>query len=192
MALKLVTGPVVEPVSLGNMKEHLRIVDFIIDDDYISLLIKAARESAETFQSRSFITQTWDLFLDEFPERDPIIRVPKPPLQSVTTVKYTDALGVVQELVAVTDYQVDTKSEPGRISPAFGMVWPVTRAVLNAVEIRFLSGGIAAADVLEKIKMAIKQIVAHWYEHREEISEIKLARVPHTAVALLWENRNFG
>ncbi|KKM71081.1 hypothetical protein LCGC14_1434200 [marine sediment metagenome] len=192
MALKLVTGPVVEPVSLGNMKEHLRIVDFIIDDDYISLLIKAARESAETFQSRSFITQTWDLFLDEFPERDPIIRVPKPPLQSVTTVKYTDASGVVQELVAVTDYQVDTKSEPGRISPAFGMVWPVTRAVLNAVEIRFLSGGIAAADVLEKIKMAIKQIVAHWYEHREEISEIKLARVPHTAVALLWENRNFG
>jgi len=192
VALKLVTGPVVEPVSLGNMKEHLRIVDFIIDDDYISLLIKAARESAETFQSRSFITQTWDLFLDEFPERDPIIRVPKPPLQSVTTVKYTDASGVVQELVAVTDYQVDTKSEPGRISPAFGMVWPVTRAVLNAVEIRFLSGGIAAADVLEKIKMAIKQIVAHWYEHREEISEIKLARVPHTAVALLWENRNFG
>lgn len=192
MALKLVTGPVVEPVSLGNMKEHLRIVDFIIDDDYISLLIKAARESAETFQSRSFITQTWDLFLDEFPERDPIIRVPKPPLQSVTTVKYTDASGVVQELVAVTDYQVDTKSEPGRISPAFGMVWPVTRVVLNAVEIRFLSGGIAAADVLEKIKMAIKQIVAHWYEHREEISEIKLARVPHTAVALLWENRNFG
>ena len=192
MALKLVTGPVVEPVSLGNMKEHLRIVDFIIDDDYISLLIKAARESAETFQSRSFITQTWDLFLDEFPERDPIIRVPKPPLQSVTTVKYTDASGVVQELVAVTDYQVDIKSEPGRISPAFGMVWPVTRVVLNAVEIRFLSGGIAAADVLEKIKMAIKQIVAHWYEHREEISEIKLVRVPHTAVALLWENRNFG
>ncbi len=29
-------------------------------------------------------------------------------------------------------------------------------------------------------------------EHREEISEIKLVRVPHTAVALLWENRNFG
>jgi hypothetical protein len=49
------------------------------------------------------------------------------PLQSVTTVKYYDASGVLQTL-ASTVYQVDTVSQPGRIVLAPTQIWPTVQA----------------------------------------------------------------
>ena len=66
MAVKLITPPALEPISLQEAKAHLR-VDFGDDDDYISALITAARDFAEGFTRRAFLTQSWLLALDHFP-----------------------------------------------------------------------------------------------------------------------------
>ena len=66
MAVYLIEGPAVEPLSLDQAKAHLR-VDIDDDDDLISTLITAAREYCEEFCHRAFITQTWQLLLDHFP-----------------------------------------------------------------------------------------------------------------------------
>src|SRR4030067_860491 len=95
------------------------------------------REQKKTRNNMSaLITQTWELYLDAFPAWE--IRVPKPTLQSITSIVYTDTDGILQTL-AGSMYLVDNKSEPGRITPAFGEVWPVTRAQINAVIVRFVA-----------------------------------------------------
>jgi hypothetical protein len=40
-----------------------------------------------------------------------------------------------------------------------------------------------------KMKAAIKLIVGHWYEHREEAIDVNLARIPLAAEALLNQDR---
>jgi len=66
MAVKLITPPAAEPMTVLEAKAHLR-VDFPDDDDYIAALITAARDYAEGFTRRAFLTQSWLLALDHFP-----------------------------------------------------------------------------------------------------------------------------
>ncbi len=168
MTLVLVTGSTEEPIDTANAKAHLR-VGATDDDSYIDDLIVAARIDAEQFTRRAFVTQIWDLKLDRFPDSSAWpIAVPNPPLQSVTDIKFTDTNNVLQTWDA-SKYQVDSDSEPGRILPSPGEVWPTTRDVLNAVQIRFIAGYGAADDVPEQIKQGMRSLLAHWYEHREDV-----------------------
>lgn len=134
------------------------------DDTYLTSLITVARRWCEDYQNRACITQTWDLYLDEFPAED-YIEVPMPPLASVTTLKYKDTAGTLQTWAA-TNYVVDTMSEPGRIALAYGVSWPSTYDEIQAVQIRFVCG---AATVDMRVKQALLLLVGHWYANREAV-----------------------
>src|SRR4030066_696996 len=142
-ALVLITPPATEPLTNAEAMVHLR-GDSQIEIPKNENLIKAARETAERITRRALITQTWELYLDTFPAWE--IGVPKPTLQSIISIVYTDTDGILQTLPG-SMYLVDEKSEPGRITPAFGEVWPVTRAQTNAVIVRFVAGYGDADDV---------------------------------------------
>lgn len=189
-ALTEATAPAAEPLSTAEAKAHLR-VDFTDDDTLIDRLIKAARGRAEVFTRRAFITQTWDMDLDRFPGWQ--IEIPKAPLQSVTQIDYLDSDGVSQTLLSSL-YRVDARSKPGRITPVFGEVWPVTRSTTNAVTIRFVAGyGNAGSDVPEDIIQAILLMVGDLYEHREEfITGTIVSRIPRGAEALLHPHKVFS
>src|SRR5512139_2288241 len=109
--LKLITAPTVEPVTTAETKSHLR-VDTTADDTLIGTLITAARQDSEEYLNRALVTQTWDLYMDGFPTTTKI-KVPLPPLQSITSIKYYDEDDVEATMTA-TDYIVDTVSEPGQ------------------------------------------------------------------------------
>jgi uncharacterized phiE125 gp8 family phage protein len=158
----LVTAPSVEPVVFDpDLKEHLRLPDSS-EQTKVEGLVTAARAFLEDIANRAFVTQTWDLFLDRFPS---CILVPRPRLQSVTTIKYRDTDGQ-QVTLDSSKYQVDIKSEPGRIIPVYGETWPSTRAELNAVEVRYVAGyGDAAADVDASAKHLIKILVSEYFEN---------------------------
>jgi uncharacterized phiE125 gp8 family phage protein len=165
MGRTLVDAPAVEPVTKTEAKAQLRITHSD-EDTIIDGLITAARHYSENYCQRVFITQTWDLFLDCFPAE---IEIPFPPLQSVTHIKYIDTDGNEQTLSA-SNYTVDSSSFIGRIVPAYGESWPSIRYVPNAVNVRFVAGyGDAASDVPETIKLAMKMLIAHWYENRETV-----------------------
>lgn len=119
------------------------------EDWLIGMLIKAARIAAEGITNRALITQTWDLYLDNFPPWE--LYLPMPTLQSVVSISYVDSNGTTQTLAA-DQYLVDAKSEPARITPAWGLVWPVTRWQTNAVTVRFACGYGTASDVPDGIK----------------------------------------
>lgn len=184
MALTLVTPPTIEPITLDDAKRHLR-VSHSDEDGHILALITAAREWAENFTRRAFITQTWTLTLDRFPV---VFCVPKPPLQSVTAASFTYNLGGVATQVPTSVYAVDTDSQPGRVYEAYGQSWPTPRIIENAVSMRFVAGyGDAESDVPAPIRHAIRLMVSHFYEMREPtIVGTSIASVPMSVENLLY------
>lgn len=127
------------------------------EDPELLLFITSARQAAELLTRRAFITQTWELRLDDFPcadnssERALDIELPRPPLVSVTSITYLDTAGVRQTVDAAT-YDVDTSSEPGRIRPVWGAYWPVARCAMGSVVVRYVAGYGAASAVPRRIK----------------------------------------
>lgn len=176
------TPPVIEPVSLVELKAHCR-VDISDDDLLLSSLIAAARQHCEDLCRRQFINATWRLSLDVFPT-DPRciggwprprpegtdILLPRPRLSSVTSIVYIDGAGVSQTL-SPSGYIVSGDEEPGRIALAPGSIWPETQADrINSVVVTYVAGyGPAAAAVPQALKQAILMLAAHWYENRETI-----------------------
>ncbi len=162
-------APTEKPVSLEEAKLELRIT-WDGENSRIDSYIQAATDwGQEVATWRQFVTATRTLHLDEFPGSTMAIPVPFPPLSSVTTVKYIDTDGT-QQTWASSKYRVDTSSEPGRITPAFDQVWPVTRAITDAVEVEFVCGYGAASAVPQGIKKAILWLVVHQHENRQPIA----------------------
>ena len=124
-----VVAPAAEPVALDEAKRHLR-VDVTSRDLDIAAFITAAVAHVETLTRRALITRTSALRLDAFPAT--AIAMPHPPLRAVDSITYTDTNGDSQTWTP-SDYSVDVLTEPGRIQPAFGEVYPATRGVFNAV-----------------------------------------------------------
>lgn len=160
----LQTGPQEEPVSLAQAKRFLR-VQHDLDDADITGLIEDARERAERVTGRQLVTATWAMYLDRLPCE---IRVPYPRLQAVSSIQYVDQDGDTQTLAASL-YDVDTASEPGVISRAYGASWPVVKSSTpNVVTIAFTAGYGSAGSVPAGLKQRILNAVAHCYTKRVE------------------------
>ncbi|MES0444979.1 MAG: head-tail connector protein [Desulfobacterales bacterium] len=165
-------APTTEPVTVEEAKKN-SIIEFDDDDAYVSGLIKVARQYVEEYLSRALITQTWKLYLDCFPN---VIEIPVPPLVSAT-ITYVDTDGATQtESSAV--YTVDTDSDPGIIYEAYNQNWSTPRDVEKAVIVTFVAGYGAADDVPDPIKQAIKLLVGHYYENREQTSPLTMKEIP--------------
>lgn len=163
--LQIVAPPAAEPITLDEAKGHLRVT-LADDDDEISEWITAAREFLEEELGIVLIETQFDLFLDRPPTR--VLELPRWPLVRVDSVTYLDAAGVSQVWDAA-QWEYDATRQPGRLYPAYGQVWPVTRVHPQAVTIRLTAGYESAADVPKRARSALKLIMAHFYEHREEI-----------------------
>ena len=166
--LVLVTPPQEEPLSLGEAKDHLRVTS-TGEDSLIGRLIVTARQSVERRLGRALPTQTYDYFLDAFPRGD-AIEVPRPPLQSVTSVKYTPD-GGVETTFASADYLVDTTGHPGRIVLGVSEAWPSDQLqAINGLVVRFVAGyGNTPTDIPEPIRQAVLIYLATLFEHREAV-----------------------
>lgn len=168
MPLLLVTPPAAEPVSLANAKLHLG-VDFPDNDALIASFISAAREYAESYTLRQFVTAQWRYILDRFPCQ---IILPKSSCQQVISIQYIDMSGATQT-VPSTDYIVDAASDPARIAPGFGKIWPISLPQICSVWVTFDAGYGVAESVPEGIKNWIRSRVGSLYEHRKEVETMK-------------------
>jgi hypothetical protein len=225
------TDPTSEPVTLAQAKNFLRVT--VGDDDaLISVLIMAARESCENFCSRSFAIKGYLQTLDSFPyytdtvmsqmayppsyyalpmysttlwNYSQMIKLYMPPAISAA-IDYTDPLGENKTLVQDVDFLLDNVSEPSRIFPMPGIMWPPVLYCPNAVRIRFKAGfgstdtdpapidgdvaqGSGRQPMPGRVKLAIMQLLAGWYENRESLTEANMKEMPQHVKMILWSLR---
>jgi uncharacterized phiE125 gp8 family phage protein len=181
MALSLLIPPAVEPVTLQEAKDHLRL-DTDAHDPLVQMQIQAAREHVEMFTRRQLVVATYLLTLPAFAA---VIPLPLPPLHAVMQVQYRDPQGVLTVLDP-SAYTVDTSSEPGRL---YVTTIPPTATALDAVQITFEAGyGPTGSDVPGRLRAAILLLMADLYEHAEAQAEVRL-QDNTTAWRLLWGAR---
>ena len=186
MAWRIKTEPTALPVIVSETRDHC---DYGSSDrdSYFSQLIKAAMKTVERWEWRSLITQTLEVRLDAFPSGDDdVIYVPRPRLISVTSVKYVDTDGTTQTLSASL-YSSDVYTEPGRIKPAYGQVWPTTRsATMNAVTIEVQAGyGASHSHIPEDTKQLIYILVKHFWDNPAAVTDVQVRDLPMGVDALL-------
>lgn len=155
MAIKIINPPVIEPITLNEAKQHLR-VDGNDDDILIMSLIKQAREYCENYQNRKYITQTLELVLDSFPQGNAIIFYNCSPVQKVESIKYYD-VNRQEYLFDESNYISDLDGFVGRVVLNRGKHWPIVELQsVNAVRVRVVAGyGDSGDKVPEAIKWAI-------------------------------------
>lgn len=190
MRTTLSVAPTVEPITADEVKTHLRIMTSD-DDGYINDLIKVVRQKVEYDLRRALITQTWKMYLDDFPASGNLIRIPYPPLQSAgMVIKYYDTANV-QQTWSSDEYEVDIYSEPARVGLVSGCVYPSTYDRMNAVEITFVAGyGLTAATVPWTVKQAMFLLCGHYYENREATTDGRpITSVPMAYENLIWTER---
>jgi len=165
-------GPAAPAVPLGDLKAQVRLtLAEIAEDDLIEQMGLAAEEAVEAELGAALLTQSWKLRLDAFPCWE--LRLPRPSvgktgpsLSSVEQVAYVDPDGVTRVLDPAT-YDVDSSSRPGAVRPGYGLVWPTTRDVPNAVTVAYVVGRATADEVPAMVRAAIRLVVGDLYENRE-------------------------
>ena len=160
----LIDGPAVEPVSLPEMAAYLRLDDDA-EHELVAALIKAARLLVEASSRRVLIAQSWRLTLDAWPQGR-AISLPVSPAIAVAELQVLNAAG---EPVAVPldEVQLEDGSDPPRIRVGAA---PEPGVAQGGIRLDVQAGfGPAPEDVPEPLRLAIKMLVARWFENRGDI-----------------------
>jgi len=207
--LQLITAPETEPLTVAQAKAWCRI-DTNADEALVTALIRAARTFAENRLRRSLLTQTWCLTIDSFPGPS-LMGVPwgveytlpghaiileRPPIQSITAVKYIGLDGIQYTLpgfipgtglpgssntfVDLTYGGTVRVDDPLRLTPPFGQIWPIMMPQIGSVTVTYntgygddvdgtLEGAPFGSPVPEDILTWMKLRIAALYENREEV-----------------------
>lgn len=185
--LMLTTAPQIEPITLDEAQNYLKVVDLTDEKEnaYIQSLVTVAREWCEMYQHRAYITQTWEMSLNEFPcasddmlndyETTSIIEIPKGKLQKINSISYKDIYGNEKSLVENDDYIVSNRGILGKVSPPYGAIFPTEPLFpLDPIVINFTCGyGDTADKVPSKVKQAMYMLISHWYDNRAIISDLR-------------------
>lgn len=177
MILTRAAEPINEPVTVDELKAHLR-VDGDSEHDYIAMLITAARQYVETTLRRTLTPCSWELVTEAGVDA---IYLPMPPILAVSSVTDENNEAVSHSL---------TMAGAVKLTGASGLV-----------KIAYTAGMAAADDAAnvqrDKVpaiyRHAIKLIAAHLYENREDVivgAGITASQLPSGVDRLLSANRN--
>ena len=160
-------GSITEPVTVTQLKLYCGIdVSFATDDELLTAAISAGREFVENETGRQLPAATYDLTLDKFPK---MIYVPRPPLATITSIKYQDTDDAEQTL-ATSVYDVDSvdTDRVSRIVLKSGQQWPAVYTGINGIVVRFTCG---YATVPAVLLATVKQYAKELYDFGEPDTE---------------------
>ena len=160
MPAVLIAGPAAEPVSIAELRAHLRLAAG--EDALSASLIAAARMTVEQQSGLRLMTQSWRVLLDDWPQG--VCELPVAPVQAVTSVKLP---GDPEHALAASDYRLQTNLLPPQIR-FLGNHLPRPQQPECGIHINLTVGfGPAAADVPDDLRLAVLQLAAHWYDADE-------------------------
>lgn len=176
MILNRVTQPTAEPITVDEAKVHLR-VDGNLEHDYIEALVIVAREYVETVLGLSLMPCEWLMITDASDS----IALPMGPVTAVAWVK--DSSDDPISYVSTLDQKVELSGASGLVQIRYAAGCAALDAEAN----------VARAAVPALFKQAIKLIVGHLYENREDVvvgSGLTASKLPVGVNAILSPHRN--
>lgn len=205
-----VTEPEREPVTAIEAREHLRLDDDV-DNVQVMSYIMAARQWAENYTDRVFITRTMRQYLDaqegimirywegsrtghQNIGANQHIELAAAPLVEVTSIKYYNDADEESTWDA-SNYYVDSASDVPKVILRDGGNFPTDLRVANGLEINFTAGyGSSPKDVPEPIRLAILQYMTFMYEHRGDFERFPPPQPPVILRTLLnpYKRMRFG
>lgn len=202
-SVTVATPPSVEPVTLAEARQHLRLVatgspETHPDDDFVSRAIASARRMAENFTNRAFVETTYAWRFDRFESESVELSLPVGAGRAVDAITYIDKNGDSQSF---TDFAFLATDNGGRIAPNVDKTWPDARGSLGDVTITFRAGYAPTGDsppdyranIPDDIKNAILFAVGHLYENRSSVVlDTNATKVPMAFEHILWPYRIAG
>ena len=182
MTVEITGTPTLDSViTVANLKAHLR-VDHSDEDTLIQSLRDAAIAWIEDYCNTRLGDVTAVGYIDYFYSA----RFPVGPINSITSITYKDTAGSTQTLDA-SKYWYDIKTKSARIT--FDSVPDLYDDTFNAVQIN-MNLGYPEADVPEPILHAIRLLVGHLYENRQQVTRTNVYELPLGIHALVSPYRN--
>lgn len=178
MSLTLIAPPADEPVSLGELKDHLRVTESA-EDALIASLGAAARRAVEARAGLALMAQGWRLTLDRAPTA--IMSLPRAPVLSLDDVSAIDRTGAATSIDPDL-YDFESGPRARLITRGF---WPPTSRRVGGIRIDFTAGWTDAGSVPEELKLAVKMLAAHFYENRESVAAERVFAAPQAVDALI-------
>ncbi|HEC61288.1 MAG TPA: hypothetical protein ENI27_03430 [bacterium] len=169
MKISVVTPTTAEPLSLEEVKDHLRIgLGETEEDELLEGFIATARAKAEEVTNYKLQRQTLKLYIDAWPAND-CIELPFPPLSTDTApilqYKKSNSSTVT---VGSSVWIADPVSEPARLCLEYNESWPSdTLHNVNPISVQYLCG--YSTNVPSKTKSGMKLMIGDLYENRESI-----------------------
>jgi uncharacterized phiE125 gp8 family phage protein len=162
--LSRVTAPAYEPMTLAEAKLYLRI-NTVSEDSLISDLIVAARMAAESYLSRSLITQTWKLAYNDYIPNT--VFLPMGPVIAITNVTIYNPDGSSQIVDSVGYYLNAAKDSLVMNSPLFAL----NIGIGSRIEITYTAGYGDSSAVPKPIKFGMLAHMAALYDSRGTMSD---------------------
>lgn len=167
------------PLSVLEAKRQLRIEpDDVEQDEHIADLCAAAHRKIERELGYPILRQTRETHLTGFPCGPIWLGGGANP--EVVSIKYRDTAGVLHTLDAAS-YNLDGVSRIAQVFPAPSVSWPSTTRMPGAVIVEWQAGWESPPDVDEDLIHAMKLLVGHWDQNREDLvvgtisTEVRLA-----------------
>jgi uncharacterized phiE125 gp8 family phage protein len=164
----LVDGPQLEPVSLVEAKGWLR-VEGSDEDSLIQALIIAARLTVESEIGLVLLAQNWRIIGDQWPPSETLpVRIGR--VISVAGGRVFPAAGAPQ-LLAAAEFEIVKGQEHDSIRP---LLRPAPGRRRGGIEIDVRLGfGEFASQVPEPLRLAVRQLVAYWFENRGDAAIVE-------------------
>lgn len=150
-------GPQVEPVSVAELKAHLRVNES--DETLLRTLISSARMTVEAQAGLRLMTQSWLTLLTDWPPSE--LHLPHWPVQSITRIRL---LGPQPALVDEAVWETQLAARPARLYIDLTRAPRLLRA-RHGIEIEQQVGfGDAPSDVPENLRLAVLMLAGHWFD----------------------------
>ena len=160
---RIIILPIRTPISLSDVKTHLRLeAAFTADDNYITALIDTAINYVEHFCNRKLLTQTWEGVFESWTDVEKYF-IPGGQLQEIVSVSYYDEDNV-NHVVSVDDYIViGVGTDEGKIEFVDDADLSNDLYQVNPIRVRYTCGYYQGnAWVAETAYVAGDQVLANY------------------------------
>jgi len=164
--LTLITAPTAQPISLEEVKEHLRIVvTDATQDNYLGDIQDSAVDQFQSDAEYQVMTATYKLTLPDF--INDYIDIPLIPVTSITQVLYYLDQSTTSTLAENTDFYKVVTDRYVRLYPFSS--WPSVGDRADAVQITFVAGYSTQSQVPARLLHGLKFLLGHYHENRQSV-----------------------